>query len=201
MDKLDTNRAEATALCSGIIDSQLPNSTGVSVDLRSREKDGLVNLLRARVCNRDDNLHKTFDDAIVVELNGGEGGKQYLLMALRRTDNEILSDAVAPEMVGSTASVVVLSCCQIITSNYGDSRVVLYRKTQTITLLNSGSEGIVRIRLYVRCNLRRHSASPESSKLSDTTQVQRCRFKSHSIFSKTIPNECKVILNFGIVDF
>nr|KYP67477.1 putative protein phosphatase 2C 6 [Cajanus cajan] len=51
-----------------------------------------------------------------------------------RTDNEILSDTVAPEMVGSTASVVVLSGCQIITSNCGDSRVVLCRRTQTIPL-------------------------------------------------------------------
>ncbi|KAG5030139.1 hypothetical protein AAZX31_05G212300 [Glycine max] len=54
--------------------------------------------------------------------------------SFERTDNEILSDAVAPEMVGSTASVVILSGCQIITSNCGDSRVVLYRRTQTIPL-------------------------------------------------------------------
>ncbi|KAG4999171.1 hypothetical protein AAZX31_08G033700 [Glycine max] len=54
--------------------------------------------------------------------------------SFERTDNEILSDAVAPEMVGSTASVVVLSGCQIITSNCGDSRVVLCRRTQTIPL-------------------------------------------------------------------
>lgn len=51
-----------------------------------------------------------------------------------RTDNEILLHAIAPEMVGSTASVVVLSGCQIITSNCGDSRVVLCRRTQTIPL-------------------------------------------------------------------
>ncbi|XP_004503481.1 probable protein phosphatase 2C 6 [Cicer arietinum] len=51
-----------------------------------------------------------------------------------KTDNEIESDAVAPEMVGSTASVVVLSGCQIITSNCGDSRVVLCRRTQTLPL-------------------------------------------------------------------
>lgn len=51
-----------------------------------------------------------------------------------KTDNEILTDAVAPEMVGSTAAVVVLSRCQIITSNCGDSRAVLCRGTQTIPL-------------------------------------------------------------------
>ncbi|BAT72867.1 hypothetical protein LR48_Vigan11g086900 [Vigna angularis] len=54
--------------------------------------------------------------------------------SFERTDNEILSDEVAPEMVGSTASVVVLTGCQIIASNCGDSRVVLCRRTQTIPL-------------------------------------------------------------------
>jgi protein phosphatase 2C len=52
----------------------------------------------------------------------------------QRTDKEIESDAVAPEMVGSTASVVVLSGCQIITSNCGDSRAVLCRRTETVPL-------------------------------------------------------------------
>ncbi|KAI9119406.1 hypothetical protein K1719_010081 [Acacia pycnantha] len=51
-----------------------------------------------------------------------------------KTDNKIVTDAVAPEMVGSTAAVVVLSRCQIITSNCGDSRAVLCRGTQTIPL-------------------------------------------------------------------
>ncbi|KAI4347063.1 hypothetical protein L6164_007912 [Bauhinia variegata] len=51
-----------------------------------------------------------------------------------RTDNEILTQAVAQEMVGSTAAVVVVSRCQIITSNCGDSRAVLCRGTQTIPL-------------------------------------------------------------------
>ncbi|XP_058732246.1 probable protein phosphatase 2C 6 [Vicia villosa] len=51
-----------------------------------------------------------------------------------KTDSEIESEEVAPEMVGSTASVVVLSGCQIITSNCGDSRVVLCRRTQTVPL-------------------------------------------------------------------
>ncbi|KAL9440728.1 hypothetical protein AB3S75_019403 [Citrus x aurantiifolia] len=51
-----------------------------------------------------------------------------------RTDNEVLTEAAAPEMVGSTAVVVVLSGCQIITSNCGDSRAVLCRGTETIPL-------------------------------------------------------------------
>lgn len=51
-----------------------------------------------------------------------------------KTDNKIVTDAVAPEMVGSTAAVVVLSRCQIITTNCGDSRAVLCRGTQTIPL-------------------------------------------------------------------
>ncbi|KAK9274962.1 hypothetical protein L1049_022219 [Liquidambar formosana] len=51
-----------------------------------------------------------------------------------RADNEVLTEALAPEMVGSTAVVVVLSGCQIIASNCGDSRAVLCRGTQTIPL-------------------------------------------------------------------
>lgn len=51
-----------------------------------------------------------------------------------RTDNEILKEAVSLEMVGSTAVSVVLSGCQIITSNCGDSRALLCRGTQTIPL-------------------------------------------------------------------
>ncbi|KAL5768747.1 hypothetical protein ACOSQ2_015530 [Xanthoceras sorbifolium] len=52
----------------------------------------------------------------------------------KRADNEVLTESVAPEMVGSTAAVVVLSGCQIITSNCGDSRAVLCRGTETIPL-------------------------------------------------------------------
>lgn len=52
----------------------------------------------------------------------------------KRTDSEVLTEAGAPEMVGSTAVVVVLSGCQIITSNCGDSRAVLCRRTETIPL-------------------------------------------------------------------
>lgn len=51
-----------------------------------------------------------------------------------RADNEVLTGAVAPDMVGSTAVTVVLSGCQIITSNCGDSRAILCRGTQTIPL-------------------------------------------------------------------
>ncbi|XWS26782.1 hypothetical protein CRYUN_Cryun26dG0059700 [Craigia yunnanensis] len=54
--------------------------------------------------------------------------------SFERADNEVLTAEVAPEMVGSTAVVVVLSGCQIITSNCGDSRAVLCRGTETIPL-------------------------------------------------------------------
>lgn len=54
--------------------------------------------------------------------------------SFERADNEVLTAEVAPDMVGSTAAVVVLSDCQIITSNCGDSRAVLFRGTETIPL-------------------------------------------------------------------
>ena len=57
-----------------------------------------------------------------------------LSVGFERADNEVVTENVAPEMVGSTAVVVVLSGCQIITSNCGDSRAVLCRGTQTIPL-------------------------------------------------------------------
>ncbi|KAK3024905.1 hypothetical protein RJ639_043220 [Escallonia herrerae] len=54
--------------------------------------------------------------------------------SFERADNEVLTEAEATEMVGSTAVAVVLSGCQIITSNCGDSRAVLCRGTDTIAL-------------------------------------------------------------------
>ncbi|KAL7239975.1 hypothetical protein ACSBR2_005774 [Camellia fascicularis] len=54
--------------------------------------------------------------------------------SFERADNEVVTEAEAPEMVGSTAVVVVLSGCQIITSNCGDSRAVLCRGAETIPL-------------------------------------------------------------------
>lgn len=51
-----------------------------------------------------------------------------------RTDKEVSKKSIAPEIVGSTAVVVALSGCQIITSNCGDSRAILCRGKQTIQL-------------------------------------------------------------------
>ncbi|KAF8393443.1 hypothetical protein HHK36_021687 [Tetracentron sinense] len=51
-----------------------------------------------------------------------------------RADNEVVEESVAPEIVGSTAVVVAVSGCQIITSNCGDSRAVLCRATQILQL-------------------------------------------------------------------
>ena len=54
--------------------------------------------------------------------------------SFKRADSEAQTDGLAPEMVGSTAVVVGLSGCQIIISNCGESRAVLYRGTETIPL-------------------------------------------------------------------
>ncbi|KAF9613372.1 hypothetical protein IFM89_007450 [Coptis chinensis] len=51
-----------------------------------------------------------------------------------RTDDKVSEESIAPEIVGSTAVVVALSGCQIITSNCGDSRAILCRGTGTIQL-------------------------------------------------------------------
>ncbi|VVA10481.1 PREDICTED: phosphatase [Prunus dulcis] len=55
-------------------------------------------------------------------------------IGFEKADNELLEEAIASEMVGSTAVVAILSGCQIITSNCGDSRAVLCRGTETIPL-------------------------------------------------------------------
>ena len=55
-------------------------------------------------------------------------------VGFKRADDNVMTETVAPEMVGSTAVVVVVSGCQIMTSNCGDSRAVLCRGTQTIPL-------------------------------------------------------------------
>ncbi|PWA83460.1 protein phosphatase 2C family protein [Artemisia annua] len=57
-----------------------------------------------------------------------------LSSSFERADNEVLTEAAAPEIVGSTAIVAVLSGCQIIVSHCGDSRAVLCRGTETIPL-------------------------------------------------------------------
>ncbi|KAL8155011.1 hypothetical protein AgCh_000399 [Apium graveolens] len=55
--------------------------------------------------------------------------EETLSSSFKRADSEALTEALAPEMVGSTAVVVVLSKCQSIISNCGDSRAVLCRGT------------------------------------------------------------------------
>ncbi|PWA82644.1 protein phosphatase 2C family protein [Artemisia annua] len=57
-----------------------------------------------------------------------------LSSSFERADNEVLTEAAAPEIVGSTAIVPVLSGCQIIVSKCGESRAVLCRGTETSPL-------------------------------------------------------------------
>ncbi|XP_065850187.1 protein phosphatase 2C 56-like [Euphorbia lathyris] len=58
--------------------------------------------------------------------------KSVFSSGFQKADNEVLVEA--PDMVGSTAIVAVLSGCQIITSNCGDSRAILCRGNRTIPL-------------------------------------------------------------------
>lgn len=60
--------------------------------------------------------------------------KEAFSSGFKRADDQVTTEAVASEMVGSTAVVAVVSSCQIILSNCGDSRAVLCRRTQTIPL-------------------------------------------------------------------
>ncbi|XP_058115263.1 probable protein phosphatase 2C 6 isoform X2 [Magnolia sinica] len=70
--------------------------------------------------------------------NGEEGWcsrwKEAFSNGFERVDGDVNVETVATEMVGSTAVVVVVSGCQIIASNCGDSRAVLCRGNQTIPL-------------------------------------------------------------------
>ncbi|XP_052183315.1 probable protein phosphatase 2C 6 [Diospyros lotus] len=84
-------------------------------------------------------LHEVVDEEWEREtiLDGSKWRQRWeaaFISSFERVDNEVVTEDVAPEMVGSTAVVVVLSGCQIIASNCGDSRAVLCRRTQTIPL-------------------------------------------------------------------
>ncbi|KAG8636198.1 protein phosphatase 2C 56 [Manihot esculenta] len=88
----------------------------------------------ANYCKR--RMHEVVAEELDREtINGYEWQRRWeaaFSSGFERADNEVLTEA--PEMVGSTAVVVVLSGCQIITSNCGDSRAVLCRGTRTIAL-------------------------------------------------------------------
>lgn len=60
--------------------------------------------------------------------------KEVFVSGFKRADDQSITEAGASEMVGSTAVVAVVSGCQIILSNCGDSRAILCRRTQTIPL-------------------------------------------------------------------
>lgn len=57
-----------------------------------------------------------------------------LCRSYERADDVFKDNSLAPYSVGTTALVAILSPCQIIASNCGDSRVVLSRGKQAIPL-------------------------------------------------------------------
>ncbi|KAH9605181.1 hypothetical protein KSS87_016017 [Heliosperma pusillum] len=85
---------------------------------------------------------KRMHEVVAEELNregrdGNEWQKKWqeaFCNGFRRADDEVITKAVASDMVGSTAVVAVVSGCQIILSNCGDSRAVLCKRRQTIPL-------------------------------------------------------------------
>lgn len=71
------------------------------------------------------------------EAGGDEWCKRWevaLRLAYGRADDALKDKALAPYSVGSTGLVVVVSPCQIITANCGDSRAVLCSGNQVIPL-------------------------------------------------------------------
>ncbi|XP_026666142.2 protein phosphatase 2C 53-like isoform X2 [Phoenix dactylifera] len=92
-------------------------------------------------CQVADYCAKRIHEVVAEEwerLNGGQGWQRRWEMAFcdgfERVDNEVIAEAVAPDIVGSTAVVVLVSGCQIISSNCGDSRAILCRGNQAIQL-------------------------------------------------------------------
>ncbi|XP_047324773.1 probable protein phosphatase 2C 6 [Impatiens glandulifera] len=72
---------------------------------------------------------------VVDGIDWHEKWKAVFSSSFERADSEVvMAGGEATEMIGSTAIVAVISACQIIVSNCGDSRAILCRGTQSIPL-------------------------------------------------------------------
>lgn len=70
-----------------------------------------------------------------------------------RVDDELISNRVAPDVLGSTAVVAVVSGCQIICANCGDSRAVLCQRGQAVPLTIDHKVRLTRANYYTNLDM------------------------------------------------
>ncbi|PWA38353.1 protein phosphatase 2C 56 [Artemisia annua] len=110
---------------------EMEDAVAVVPGFMSRTCDHVANFCAERM---HEVIAEEWDQEAVDGFKWKQKWEAVLSSSFERADNEVLTEAAAPEIVGSTAIVAVLSGCQIIVSHCGDSRAVLCRGTETIPL-------------------------------------------------------------------